>query len=109
MTAQQALETMSRLAGQAWPLSAMAHDGEQLRLRLSGASAAIHSCVRQLEGDIDAEGERFWLALREQQLAFFNSDSALWRIHQAPASPLLPISGRWLIDWGGALRWLHRD
>ena len=109
MNRQQAAHTMQELALRPWPLSAMAYDGEYLRLRLAGASRAVHSSAQQIGGDLDADGNAFWQDLREQKLAFFTPPSRLWRISQAPAAPLLPLSGDWLIDWGGALRWLRSD
>lgn len=106
---QQAIKQMNRLAGQPWPLSALAYDGQLLSVRLSGAESAVQAAARQLGGDFDELGDDFWLALREQKLAFFEDDDTLWRIGIAPASASPAVSGRWLIDWGGALRWLKTD
>ncbi len=106
LNASQALSLMNALPAKPWPLSALAYDGELLHVRLSGAEAAVASTARQLGGDIDTRGEEFWLGLREQQLPFFQLPGDLWRISVAPATPQLPISGTWFLDWGGALRWL---
>ena len=35
--------------------------------------------------------------------------SSLWRISLPPATPALALPGDWLIDWGGAQRWLKTD
>ncbi|MGD0961660.1 MAG: glycolate oxidase subunit GlcE, partial [Methylomonas sp.] len=102
-----AINRMNALAARPWPLSAQAYDGESLRIRLSGAEAAIRSAARQIGGDIDGAGQDFWPALREQQLPFFQQAGDLWRISVAPATPPLPLSGAWLLDWSGALRWLQ--
>lgn len=106
---QAAIEQMNRLAGQPWPLSGLAYDGELVSVRLSGAEAAVQAAARRLGGDGDALGEGFWLALREQRLPFFEEEGNLWRVGMAPAAALPAISGRWLFDWGGALRWLKTD
>lgn len=105
----QALNRMQQLSGQPWPLSAMAYDGEFLRIRLSGAEAAVGAAAVQLAGDIDPDGDMFWHDLREQRLNFFQLPGTLWRISIAPASAPLNLSGHGLLDWGGALRWLNSD
>lgn len=109
LTVTDALARMSAIATQPWPLSALAWDGEQLRVRLSGAEAAVQAAARQLGGEIDPHGEVFWWDLREQRLAFFQQPGDLWRISMAPAAAPLALSGNWFIDWGGALRWLKTD
>lgn len=109
LTVTDALARMSAIAAQPWPLSALAYDGEQLRVRLSGAEAAVQAAARQLGGEIDPNGETFWWDLREQRLAFFQQPGDLWRISVAPAAAPLALSGNWFMDWGGALRWLKTD
>jgi glycolate oxidase FAD binding subunit len=39
-------------------------------------------------------------------LDFFKTEHNLWRIAMPPAAPQPRIDGHWLIDWGGAQRWL---
>ena len=102
----EALELMQRWQGQPWPLSALAYDGYVLRMRLSGADAALKSAAKQLGGEIDKTGDQYWYNLREHQLDFFKGAENLWRISIAPATPMFDIPGRWLLDWGGAQRWL---
>lgn len=102
-----ALATMNRWAGQPWPLSALAYDVEIIRCRLAGAEAAVRSAAQRLGGAVDEQGEQFWHALREQQLSFFTDNQPLWRISVAPSVAMLDLPGRWLLDWGGALRWLQ--
>lgn len=109
MAAGEALAAMSRRAGQPWPLSAACHDGNRLRLRLSGAEAAVRAARQALGGEALDEGAAFWADLKEQRLAFFQRPGPLWRISLPPATPPLPLPGEWLLDWGGALRWLKSD
>ncbi|MBK8814590.1 MAG: glycolate oxidase subunit GlcE [Methylococcaceae bacterium] len=105
-SAHQALELMQQWQREPWPFSALVYDGNKLMMRLSGAETAVHSAASQLGGDIDLNGDLFWRQLREQQLDFFRDAENLWRISIAPATPLLDIEGEWLLDWGGAQRWL---
>ena len=102
----KALELMQRWQGQAWPISAMAYYDTQLQIRLSGADAALQSAAKQMGGDIDKDGGQFWQNLREHQLDFFKDTDNLWRISIAPATAMPDIPGNWLLDWGGAQRWL---
>ena len=102
----QALELMKNLQGQAWPFSALAYDGSVLRIRLSGAERALQSAAKKLGGEIDKDAHSFWHDLREHQLEFFKATENLWRISIAPAGPMLDLPGSWLLDWGGAQRWL---
>lgn len=104
--ADAALAQMQRWQRQAWPISGLAYVADLIRLRLSGAEAALCVAAQQLGGDVDNEGEYFWQALREQQLAFFQANAPLWRVSVPPATPMLDLPGDWLIDWGGAQRWL---
>ncbi len=81
----------------------------RLRVRLAGAAAALFSARQVLGGDImDSEdAARYWIALREQTLAFF-STSVLWRIACAPGMAALN-AGPTLIEWGGGQRWIAAD
>ena len=101
-----ALMTMNQLAGRPLPVSASVYDGENLYLRLSGTEAGIVAAHRQLGGDIYPEGERYWGDIREHRHEFYFTDGPLWRISIPPATPALGIDGQWLIEWGGAQRWL---
>lgn len=105
-TAEQALDAMSRWSGTCLPLSAACHHGERLHLRLSGGASAISSSRKRLGGERYMAGNQFWSDLREQRLPFFQGDAPLWRFSVPPASPLPDLPGPWLIDWGGAQRWL---
>lgn len=105
----QAIEKMQQLSAQPWPLSAVAYDGELLRIRLSSAEAAVRAAALRLCGTPIDDDDQFWRLLREQRLPFFSQPGDLWRISVPPATPSLALSGKWLLDWGGALRWLKTD
>jgi glycolate oxidase FAD binding subunit len=105
--AAHAIVTMNRTAGSPLPLSASSHDGERLRLRLSGAKSAVSAAAASLGGDIVDDAAAYWNAVRDQALAFFRADGALWRLSVPPATPPLALGGEQFIEWGGALRWLR--
>ncbi len=109
LDAGTALAEINRWAGQPLPISAACHDGERLRVRLSGTEAGVRAAVTQLGGAVDGDGAAWWQALRERTLPFFAGDAPLWRLAVAPAAPQPDLAGSWLLDWGGAQRWLRSD
>jgi len=107
--AGEAIEQMNRLAGQAKPLTGACWLDGRLYLRLAGAESAVKGTAQQWGGDVLENGDAFWASVREQEQAFFAGDAPLWRFSMNPtAAPLLPDHD-WLIDWGGAQRWLRGD
>ncbi len=104
---QQALGQWRAWARQALPISALCHDGSQCYVRLSGPPRAVSVAAGRIGGERLADKEnRFWLRLREQRHAFFDTRKPLWRLSLAADAPALPLRGKWLYEWGGALRWL---
>jgi glycolate oxidase FAD binding subunit len=101
---QAAHRRMLDLVQRPWPISAIAYDGEFLRIRLSGHDQAVAEAQTELGADATATNE-YWTELNEQSLPFFRSAKALWRLSVAP-SAAISLDGDWLWDWGGACRWL---
>jgi glycolate oxidase FAD binding subunit len=87
----------------AYPISAACHHDGLLRLRLSGAQAAIDWATSELGGEIDPAGATFWTALRDQTHEFFRSGDPLWRASLPPAAAA-PVEDC-LVNWAGAERW----
>lgn len=106
MDADEAISRLNRWAGEPLPLSASCHDGEKLAVRLSGSPNGVGSASQKLAADDHFDDGDFWVRLREQQTEFFESNAPLWRVALAPATPMPDLPGRWLIEWGGAQRWL---
>ncbi len=104
--ATSAIQRMQQWQAQPLPLSALAYDQQHIWLRLSGAPAAVTAAAATLGAAAEPADTAFWLKLREQQLDFFQQQSALWRISVAPATPPLALAGECLLEWGGAQRWL---
>lgn len=90
------------------PISATAWTGGELRVRLSGARAAVESACAQL-GGVREDAASWWSALRDQRLPFFDGSLPLWRVSVPPVAPPLALAGAELVEWGGALRWLRTE
>lgn len=101
-----AIRRMNAWAGQPLPLSGAAFDGGRLYLRLSGSTAALNAAREKLGGELVADGAVFWRDVRDHTCTFFQGDAPLWRVSVPAATPPLDLSGEWLLDWGGAQRWL---
>lgn len=105
---QKSLETMLALMAQSLPLSALAYEEPLVYFRLSGTEQAVVAAASRVGGERLAEGEAFWYGLREQLLPFFTEgDKDLWRLSVPPKAPWPDLDGRFLLDWGGAQRWVR--
>ncbi|MDZ7669743.1 MAG: glycolate oxidase subunit GlcE [Gammaproteobacteria bacterium] len=97
----EALVCCRAWARRPYPITATCYHRGQLRVRLSGAEAAVTQAAAQLGGDDDTSSG-FWPALRDQRLEFF-AEPGLWRTSVPPAAAL-PAEDC-LVTWGGAERW----
>jgi len=77
-----------------------------LYVRLSGSENGVRSASGKLGGEAVTDGADFWRNLREHQHGFFSPGGLLWRLSVPAAAPQPDLPGHWLIEWGGALRWL---
>ena len=102
----EALEAMNRWAGQPLPLSATAWHEGALRVRLSGAAAAVRAARQKIGGAEVRDAGAFWRGIREHGDPFFGGDEPLWRLALPSTGPALDVPGRVLIEWNGGLRWL---
>jgi len=109
MDPQDGIREMNRLAGRPIPLSGACHLDDALHLRVSGTPQAVEWAIGEIGGEVMPDAGKFWSAVRECEHAFFSADRPLWRLSLPSTAPLPSWPGRWLIDWGGALRWLHGD
>jgi len=109
----RAIEQLNRWAGKPLPIGASAWNEGTLAVRLSGALAAVRSASERIGGDPveDGKARGFWSGVREHTDRFFRSAvqnaAPLWRISLPSTTPPLGLKGEQLIEWGGALRWLH--
>lgn len=86
----------------AYPISATAYLDGLLRVRLSGAEAAVAEAASALGGELRDE-RIFWRQLRDHDLDFLRQEQPIWRCVLPPAAPE-PLQDC-LVTWGGGLRW----
>jgi len=105
----RAIDQLNRWAGKPLPISASAWTGDDLAIRLSGAAAAVKEACGKIGGERieDEQARRFWNGIREQTDPFFRNDAPLWRLSVPSTTPPLALQGEQMIEWGGALRWVH--
>ena len=105
----EAISFMSGLLSKALPADGACYYKGQCYVRLSGSEQAVIDAQKKLPGEHLSNYSQFWQRLREHELSFFSSNKPLWRIAVKPSTAPLPIDGEWLLDWGGAQRWLYSD
>ncbi len=105
---EHAIELMNVRAGKAAPITAACWLDGRLYTRLSGAATVVDATIGLWPGEVMDNDQVFWSRLRDQQHEWFSDPRPLWRFSVKPTAA--PIStGDWLIDWGGAQRWLKAD
>lgn len=106
--AEGAIKRMNALAARPLPLSATCHYQGILYIRLSGTETAVASAQKTIGGTM-VDGSSLWQEIREHTHAFFLGPKPLWRLSLPSTTPPLELPGTFLIDWGGAQRWLRAD
>ncbi len=108
--ADEAIRRANEWGGKPLPISATCYAKERFVVRLSGAAPAVDAAVGKLGGAPLADGDAFWMGLREHTDPFFADARAarapLWRLSVKSTAPYTDLGGDQLIEWGGALRWL---
>lgn len=108
----QALAALTDWNRHALPITAALHDGTALHVRLEGGEGSVQAACTLLGGE--AMDARFWASLRDHQLPFFDDPRPLWRLSLPENTPVLALPAAsppadWLIDWGGAQRWVKTE
>ncbi len=104
-----AIAYMSSLLTQPLPVDAACYYKNQCYLRISGGEQSVSDALTHLKGEQLNPRSHFWQRLRDHGLSFFDGDTPLWRIAVKPNTPALDLDGEWLLDWGGAQRWLKSN
>jgi len=100
----EALKYLHQWAVQPLPISASCYDADSLYVRISGTEAAVDAASKKIGGET-IEDAQFWQGVKEHTHGFFRTHKPLWRISLASDTPLPALEGKWLYEWGGALRW----
>ncbi|MCW8962374.1 MAG: glycolate oxidase subunit GlcE [Gammaproteobacteria bacterium] len=103
--AQNAIDHVNEWSAQTVPLNGACWSAGKLYIRLSGTDAGVKTAINTIGGDVYTDNDLLWDELRDQKNSFFNN-AGYWRLSLPPATPVLSIEGEWLLDWGGAQRWL---
>ncbi len=113
-SADEAIRLTNEWGGKPLPVTATAYHAGRLAVRLSGAASAVEAAVAKIGGMAlpgNDRGGAFWRSVKEQTQPFFLAaaapGAALWRLSVKPTAPYTDLDGEQLIEWGGALRWLH--
>ena len=113
-SADEAIRLTNEWGGKPLPVTATAYHAGRLAVRLSGAASAVEAAVAKIGGMAlpgNDRGGAFWRSVKEQTQPFFLGAAApgvaLWRLSVKPTAPYTDLDGEQLIEWGGALRWLH--
>jgi len=109
-----ALAELARWRALPLPVHSTAWHEGRLYVRLAGARAAVQSACDQLAGAelAAAEADAWWESLRDHTHPFFKPAESelamgecLWRISVPATAAAFDLSGRHLVEWGGAQRW----
>ncbi len=109
LSAKDMLQQANAYARLPLPLSACAYIEGQTYLRLAGSEGSVKQAAKIMGGESLPEHTNFWFKLREQQLAFFQTEQNLWRLSLPADTGILTLEGEPIYDWGGAQRWLASD
>jgi glycolate oxidase FAD binding subunit len=109
-SADQGIRMANEWGGQPLPVSATCYHDGRLHVRLSGAPPAVAAAIAKMGGDVIADADTIWAAVRDHRHAFFapaaTGAKALWRLSVKSTAPYTDLGGEQLIEWGGSLRWL---
>ncbi|MDH3640902.1 MAG: glycolate oxidase subunit GlcE [Gammaproteobacteria bacterium] len=103
MWAAESVRCVRAFARQPLPLSATCFDGRFLRIRCSGAEAAVLSACEVIGGEV-SERDSYWSHLRDHDLPELRFGDEPWRVSLPPAADVLVDNA--VIEWAGALRWV---
>ena len=109
LTIEEALQKLHEWSNQTLPISASCYYQGMLYIRLSAIAINIDKIQQKIGGEILKQADVFWCSIKNQTHEFFNNNHSLWRLSLASTTPVLPLSGEVVYEWGGALRWLKTE
>ena len=109
LNADEAINKMNALANTATPITATFYDGADLYLRIAGSTSTVKACIEELRGDSIDLNDVFWKNIKEHTHKFFSTKHPLWRVSVPANTTPLHISGTYVMEWNGSLRWYATD
>ncbi|MFK7731772.1 MAG: glycolate oxidase subunit GlcE [Pseudomonadales bacterium] len=109
LDAPAAIQRMNELSGRSQLLAGACWIDGLLYLRLMGSDSVVTATAKEWGGDVLDDEMVFWHSIKEQEHSFFSGAESLWRFSIKPNATHWRQDARWLIDWGGAQRWLRGD
>ena len=108
---QDASNTIQRWIRQGLPVSASCFLKDTLYIRLGSTHSAVKQSLNIISRDFDIEeiDNNFWLQIKNQTHDFFTRTQNLWRCSHQATTEIYEEAGEQLIEWNGALRWIHSD
>ena len=102
------LSELINLARKPLPITGLYRWNDVDTIRLAGSETAVNAAAKQIGGEVLADGDDHWAALRDLDHPFFKSDShTLWRLSVPAHAAIGSLPGDVLYDWAGAQRWLQ--
>jgi len=96
---------------QGLPISASCFLKDTLYIRLGSTHSAVKQSLSIINRDFDTEeiDNDFWLQIKNQSHEFFTKTDKLWRCSHQATTELYENAEDQLLEWNGALRWIHSD
>lgn len=96
---------------QGLPITASCFLKDTLYIRLGSTPSAVKQSLTAISRDFANEeiDNDFWLQIKNQQHEFFSRTDKLWRCSHQATSELYAQAQDQLLEWNGALRWIHSD
>lgn len=114
--AKSAINDMRQWLKQGLPISASCHYKNTLYIRLSSTHSAVKQSHQTINNTYHSEeiDNDFWLGLKNQSHDFFTNNPSsttenLWRCSHQSSTEFYGDTESQLIEWNGALRWVHSD
>ncbi len=96
---------------QGLPISASCFLKDTLHIRLGSTHSAVKHSLEVIKHDFSTEeiNNDFWLQIKNQSHDFFTKTNNLWRCSHQATSELYENTEHQLLEWNGALRWIHSE
>jgi len=96
---------------QGLPISASCFLKDTLYIRLSSTHSAVKQSLEVIKRDFSYEeiDSDFWRQIKNQSHDFFSKTDSLWRCSHQETTKLYENADDQLLEWNGALRWIHSD